>query len=595
MKKWCFAALVTIAAVLVPVSARAQGLALAPCTLPGSTVSARCGTFEVFENRHTKAGRRIALRVVVLPATGGQPTPDPIFYFAGGPGGSAVDVFAAAGSSYLASLRKDRDVVLVDQRGTGGSNALRCDLYGDRADMPAFFAQAFPLDRLRACRAELEKHADLTHYSTASAIEDVDDVRAALGYERINLYGGSYGSTAALAYLRQFPKRVRTATLLGVAPPDMKLPLPMARGVDNALARIAADVALDEGAHAEFPDPKADLTAALARLSTPVSVETANPFTGVRQTVTLSRRAFLDLVRIMLYQPESARWLPFVVHAAAAGEFGPFVTVGYQVFRTIEDLIARGEHFCVVCAEGVAYITDAEARAASAGTLYGDTRLAVYRDVCADWPKADVPASFATPVRSDAPVLLIAGEADPVTPPWLAEAAVASLPHGKLVVVPHTGHAFAFPCIDGLVAAFVAKGSVEGLDTGCLASIRRPPFVTSKLLAAAQRPSRTEAPPVAGERRWAGVLDVGAVKLRLVLRVVTTPGGTLAATMDSPDQSAYGLAVDAITMTATTVHFEMRALGATYDGTRPAESGDVTGTWTQGARSWPLVLAPVHE
>lgn len=586
-------AVIAIASVASPQTASAQRLKLGTCRLPDWNEDVRCGTYEVYENRGAKTGRKIAIRVVVLPATGDHRVADPIFYFAGGPGAGAVDLATRQGPSFLAILRRTRDIVLIDQRGTGQSNELKCDLYGDRGDMAPFFAGAFPLDRLQTCRAELEKRADLTLYTTQIAMEDADEIRDALGYETINVLGGSYGSTAALAYLRAFPKRVRTATVLGVAPPDMKLPLPMSKGVDNALAKVYGDVAADATAHGDFPAPEADLAAALHRLEKPVQVDAANPFTGKRQTVTLTRNTFVDLLRIMLYEPQATRWLPLSLHRAASGDFGLFVTVGYQVFRGVEDLIARGMHLSVICAEDVPFITDAEVRTATAGTVYGSGRMEAYRAACAAWPQGKVEASFATPVKSTAPVLLVAGEADPVAPPWLAEAAARSLPNGRLVVVPHTGHSFEFGCVNDLIASFIETGSVQGLDPSCLSAIRRPPFMTEAMLAAALHPQTAPKPVAEGEQRWEGVLDVGAAKLELVLRITTAADGKQTATMDSPDQNAYGLTIDSITWKGDDLHFEMRLLSAVYEGTRSADGTQIKGRWQQGGREWPLVLSKV--
>src|SRR5262249_11135156 len=246
--------------------------------------------------RQAKTGRKMSLKVVVLPALTEKAAPDPILYFTGGPGGSSTETITRAGKPYLASLRRERDLVFVDQRGTGGSNPLVCDLYPDKNDMAAYFSEVLSLDRLRACRAELEKVADLKLYSTSIAIDDLDEVRAALGYEKVNLYGASYGSTAALTYLRQYPQRVRTATILGVAPTDMKLPLPVIKGVQNAIDRLFADCAAEEKCRAAFPNLKGDLDAAIKRLEkAPARFEANNPFTRKSQQVTLARPVFGEL------------------------------------------------------------------------------------------------------------------------------------------------------------------------------------------------------------------------------------------------------------------------------------------------------------
>jgi pimeloyl-ACP methyl ester carboxylesterase len=566
---------------------------LETCRLQGWDSDVRCGTYEVFENRRAKAGRRIALRVVVLPARAARPAPDPVFYFAGGPGGSAVDTATKAGPSYLDDLRRDRDVVLVDQRGTGASNPLACALYGDKNDMTSYFGDLFAPDRVRACREELEKVADLKLYTTDVAMEDLDEVRAALGYDKINLYGGSYGSTAAMVYLRRFPQHVRTATLLGVAPPDMKLPLPFAKGVQNALDRLFADCAADARCHSAYPDPKAALLAALARFDAgPLKVETVNPITTKPQTVTLTRSTFVDLVRVMLYTPDFSSTLPLLLHQSARGEFGAFASVGYLYFRTLDDQIARGMHFGVVCAEDLAFIGDADVAREMTGTLYGDARMKAYRAMCEIWPRVAVPASFATPVKSNLPVLLISGEADPVTPPWLAAEAAKHFPNGRHVSVPHTGHAFGFDCVDDLVAAFVAKGSARDLDVSCLARIGRPPFVTEETVAAMRQSQEAEEsrPPAPGEEIWEGLLDVGAAKLRLRLRVSKAADGTLTGVVDSLDQNAMGLPIDAMTRKDGALRFEMSAIGARYEGAINADGSEIAGTWKQGSREWPLTF-----
>jgi len=564
-------------------------LHLETCRLPGWDENVRCGKYEVFENRKAKAGRKIALRLLVLPARSAHPAPDPIFYFMGGPGGSAVDVVKRSGPEMLANLRAERDIVFVDQRGTGESNPLQCNLQGDKNDMSAYFGDIFPIDKITACRDELGKIADLKLYTTTIAMEDLDEIRAALGYDTINLYGGSYGSTAAMVYMRNYPKHVRTATISGVAPPDMKLPLGFSKGVDNAIAKVFADCAADPKCGAAYPNLKGDLEASLHFFDKgPVKVETVNPLTRQPQTVMLPRHAFADIVRVMLYTPEYSQTLPLLVHQTAHGNFGSFVAAGYLYYRGFDDLIARGMHFCVTCAEDVPFVTDADIARETPGTFYGADRMQAYRKVCEVWPRGDTPKDFATPVKSDVPTLLIAGEADPVAPPWLAAEAARHLPNGRLVVIPHTGHAFEFDCVNALITAFVAKGSAKDLDPSCLARIARPAFVTDADVAAMQRPADTP-PASAVQENYEGVLDVGAAKLRLVLHV-WTEDGALKASVDSPDQNAFGLRVDTITRTDSTLHFEMAMIGAAYDATIASEGKRIDGRWKQGGRDWPLVF-----
>jgi pimeloyl-ACP methyl ester carboxylesterase len=589
----CFIPALTAVAQTQDPNAPRQKLALEPCRLPGWNEDVRCGQYEVYENREAKTGRKISLRVVVAPALSEKAAPDPVFYFAGGPGASAVDTFSRAGKGYLWGLRRERDLVFVDQRGTGGSNQLACNLYGNKNDMAAFFGELFAPERLRACRAELEKVADLKLYSTPIAMADLDDVRAALGYDKINLYGGSYGSTAALAYLRQYPQRVRTATVAGVAPTDMKLPLPFGKGVQNALEHVFADCAADEKCRAAFPAPMADLETAGKRLEkAPASFETVNPFTRQPQEVTLTREAFGEAVRVLLYLPRFSRWLPQLAHQAAQGKFELFASVAFESMRGPDDQIARGMHFSVVCGEDMQFIAASDAERELAGTFYGDYRLKAYRRACDIWPRSDTPASFATAVKSEAPVLLISGEADPVTPPWLAEAAARFLPNSRQIVIPHTGHFFAFPCVDGLIVSFVSKGTAKELDASCLAQIRRPAFVTEETLKAFAAPqinpqNKTEQ-AAANEQLWQGVLDTGSAKLRVALRLTQSADGKLTGKLDGPDQQAPGIPIDIISRQDRTLRFEMNLFAASYEGKLNAAGTEITGEWRRQGRSFPL-------
>jgi pimeloyl-ACP methyl ester carboxylesterase len=589
----CFIPAQTAVAQTQAPNAPRQKLALEPCRLPGWNEDLSCGRYEVYENREAKTGRKISLRVVVAPALSEKAAPDPIFYFAGGPGAGAIDNFSRAGKGYLAGLRRERDLVFVDQRGTGGSNQLACNLYGDKNDMAAFFGELFAPERLRACRAELEKVADLKLYSTPIAMADLDEVRAALGYDKINLYGGSYGSTAALAYLRQYPQQVRTATVVGVAPPDMKLPLPFGKGVQNALEHVFADCAADEKCRAAFPTSMADLETAGKRLEkAPASLETVNPFTRQPQKITLTREAFGEAVRVMLYIPEFSRWLPLLTHQAARGEFELFASVVFQCMRALDDQIARGMHFSVVCGEDMQFITDADAERELGGTFYGDYRLKAYRRACDIWARSDTPASFATPVKSEAPVLLISGEADPVTPPWLAEAAARHLPNSRHIVIPRTGHYFGFPCVDELIAAFVSKGTAKELDAPCLAQIRRPAFVTEEMLKAlanAQMNAQNKTnQAAANEQVWEGVLDTGSAKIRVALHLTQSADGKLTGKLDWPDQQVMGIPIDTISRQEQTLRFESNMAAASYEGKLNAAGSEITGELRLQGRSLPL-------
>jgi pimeloyl-ACP methyl ester carboxylesterase len=346
--------------------------------------------------------------------------------------------------------------------------------------MRGYFGEVMPLEWIRACREQLEKIADLKLYTTPIAMDDIDEVRSALGYDHINVYGGSYGSTTTLAYLRQHAEHVRTIAVFGVAPFTAKIPLSFSRGVQDAVDRLFADCAADAACHAAYPDLANEFKVVMAQFDKgPVEVSAVNPFTRIEQKVNVSRDAFVDSIRQVLYEPQLAAALPALIHLGAKGNLGPFVTNAFQVVAAISGRIARGMSFSVICGEDIPFITPEEIKTTSANSFYGDARVRPTMRACTDWPRARVESSFLDPVKSDKPALVIAGQLDPVTPPFLAEEVARTLSHSRLVVVPNATHS-SYDCVENMVADFIDKGTTEGLNVSCLNQIKRPPFLIVK-------------------------------------------------------------------------------------------------------------------
>lgn len=453
---------------------------LSPCRMPELQSKAWCGRYEVFEDRVSKRGRKIALNMIILPAFAEKPAPDPVFFFAGGPGQSAASLAGLLGEGPLAKIREQRDLVFLDQRGTGESNPLTCNLYSDDNDLSGYFEDMFPVSAVRACRERLEKVADLKQYTTSIAIDDLDDVRRALGYEKINLYGGSYGTTVALAYLRQYGKQVRSVILAGVAPTDLKLPLPFAKGAQYAIDHLMDDCAADTACRAAFPNLRAEFTSVLDRLAKkPASIGLINPLTQKTQRVQLGRGVFAERLRMMLYDRGPASMVPLLIHRAYQGDFGPFILAALPQARGIYQSLSLGMYFTVTCSENVPFITEEDVKRETNGTFLGDYRVRVHQGACREWPRANVPRQFTSAVESDAPVLLLSGEVDPASPHWLGVEVAHHLPNSLQATIPYGGHGYFSDCISNITAEFISKGSAKGLNTSCLQSVRRPPFVTT--------------------------------------------------------------------------------------------------------------------
>jgi len=452
-------------------------LTLVPCRLPGVPDEARCGTYEVFENRDARTGRKIALNVAVLPALGPDRLPDPIAFFDGGPGEPSVSD-AAWHEKNLKPLRLRRDILLVDARGTGRSAPLDCE-ESEAARLQGYLNDFLPLDQVRACRDLLQKRADLAQYTTAHIVDDMAEVSSALGYDKLNLMGTSYGTRAVLVFLRRHPERVRTATIFGVLPTDERGPLPAARNAQKALDAVFADCARDPACAGAFPDLRADLAAVLRRMEKPVRVEITDPDTGKNVSLVLTREGVTQTLRYMLYGDFGRPRIPLVFHQAAQGDYRALGEMA-TVFGTTVTGGSRGLYLSVTCAEDVAFIREEEIAPAVEGTFLGDFRIRRQIAACKEWPAARLGPEFLQPVVSDVPVLALSGERDPATPPEDGERVVRHLKKGRLIVVPHRAHGVVgvegSDCVVGVITQFIDTGSAERLNTACIERMPPVPF-----------------------------------------------------------------------------------------------------------------------
>jgi pimeloyl-ACP methyl ester carboxylesterase len=418
-----------------------------------------------------KSGRKIALHIMLLPAMSAKSEPDPFFGLAGGPGQSATEAFPTTG--YVAKVRELRDVVLVDQRGTGQSNPLLCSLQSlDNAQ--SILGDPYSQEKIRECRKESDKKADTTQYTTSVAADDLDEVRQAMGYDKINVFGGSYGTKAALVYLRLHGDHVRTLTLEAVTSPQFLIPLPFAKGVQSSVDGVIALCAADAACQKDYPDFRNEFKTLVERLEkSPAQFQINN------QSVTLSREMFVSKLRGLLYIPQFVSAFPFIIHSAYQGNWSPYGGATLTLAGALEGAVARGATFAAICAEDVPALTEAAIRRETAGTYLGDSQVRRFKSYCEAWGQAgSIPKDFYSPVRSPAPTLLISGALDPATPPETAKQAAQYLVNSRLITVKEGTHGTGSPCLDGLIAEFVKRGSVTGLDASCADQIHLPPFLT---------------------------------------------------------------------------------------------------------------------
>lgn len=449
---------------------------LSPCQGEDGPTDALCGRVEVFENRVAKSGRTISLKVVVWPALGNDPRPDPVFFLAGGPGQGAAKL-ARQVRELFRPIQAERDIVLVDQRGTGDSGALECRNDDDRL-ASINEPDEVGLARLKACLEGYD--ADPRLYTTPIAMDDLDDVRAFLGYERINIYGGSYGTRAGLVYLRQHGDRVRSIVLDGVAPPDMRLPLYVPRDGQRAIDRLLEDCAADAGCAAKYPNLAARVRQLFARLqAAPPTLRLVHPRTGVAESVKVDVGLVANLVFGALYSPLTSSMVPELLARAEQDDFQGMLALA-MVGEGTADNMSVGMQLSVICAEDVPRIAPGETERASEGSLFGQRLLMAHVKACDFWPRGEVPAGYYEPVVSDAPALVLSGDVDPITPPSWGALVSGKLSRATHLTAPFTGHGVASTgCGQRLIRRFVEQGSADGLDTSCLAALKRPPFFLS--------------------------------------------------------------------------------------------------------------------
>ncbi|MEZ4416954.1 MAG: alpha/beta hydrolase [Gemmatimonadota bacterium] len=442
----------------------AEAQTLSTCSDARLGEDARCGTMAVREDRSRPDGRMIDLNMVLLPASGASRA-EPLFLLAGGPGQAATDLAGLALGPF-APLRQTRDIVLVDQRGTGGSNPLDCPS-GSAEDPRKSFGALFRPAELAACAKRLSAHADLTLYRTDEVVADLDEVREALGYERVVLWGGSGGTRTALVWARSFPDRVAAMVLDGVAPTDFTAPSPYAPGVQRSWERVVEDCAAQPACAAAFPDLPGDLDRVLARfdagpVSTTVAVDENRAV-----PVTMTRGDFGYALRGLLYGARTVAYAPALVHGAAqSGDLSTFARLLWQRDVAVNQGVQVGVHFAIFCAEDVPFLTPA-ADAAAAGTFVGTYLLDQYRAACDAWPSEPVAAAYREPVRVDTPTLLFSGYYDPTTPAEQADHVARSLPNSRHIVVRDQAHGAEFGCGRPAVLAFLTRGSLEGLPEVC--------------------------------------------------------------------------------------------------------------------------------
>lgn len=455
---------------LLSLSAAVPALELEDCRISAGeafpSLKARCGTLTRPENPEDPDSPAITLRVAVVPALNLEPMPDPVVPIAGGPGQGTIEFYAGTSGAFE-PLRRDRDILLVDQRGTGDSSRMSCPVDDDFADTTLSTEEiaAYSTECLEAL-----PH-DPRYFTTSVAVSDLEAVREALGYPALNLYGISYGSRVAQHYARRYPATTRTVVLDGVVPPQLPLGPEIATESQAAVDRIFARCAEDPDCNERFPDLASRFAALRAQLDRqPVRVKSADPITGAFDTVTFGTAELAAALRLMAYNARTIALVPLLVHEAADGNYRPLVAHFQMNTSAIAEAMAMGMHNAVMCSEDVPYYSDDLVDdAALAASYMGPLQLEALEAICSAWPAGIVDPDLHTPLATDVPVLLLSGDADPITPPRYADMAAINLKKAWLLTGYHQGHGqITVGCMPRLIAEFVSDADLTDVDTSCM-------------------------------------------------------------------------------------------------------------------------------
>ncbi len=454
-------------------------LTLAACDLAqpnsGLSTAAWCGEFPVPENRDDPHSRTIKLKLAVLRSRAQVVSQDMLVFLAGGPGQAATDSIGTVAAT-LTPLLAHRHVLLLDQRGTGGSNALNCK-EPDETAAPG--DSTFDAAKLRAaaavCLQQLAGHADPRYYTTTIAAQDLEDVRKALGSPAFDLIGVSYGTRMAQQYLRRFPQAVRSVVLDSVVPNTAVLGEDFARNLDDALKAQFARCTAVPACKKQFGDPDQtlyQLRDALRANPHEVSFRDPQSYQTVRRV--LNEDALASVVRMFAYTPATAALLPLSIDAAAHGDVGPLLGQAKILAGELSELMGSGMQYSVICSEDADLLTP---RPQDAGTILGTRMIDSLKAVCSVWPRGTRPADFHQPLKTDKPVLLLAGQYDPVTPPRYAQAVAKGLPNARVLVLKGQAHSvMAAGCTPQLIQHFVEKLDPGTLDASCLDRLQPTPI-----------------------------------------------------------------------------------------------------------------------
>ncbi len=433
----------------------------------GGKIKAECGHFSVAENRQNPS-RMIDLNIAIVRSKSTKKLNDPIIMLAGGPGQSAVESYPMASSAFR-DILKTRDVVLVDQRGTGKSNPLKCEF--DEETQLAILADInlIPAE-IKKCVAKLD--ADTRYYTTTESIKDLEEVRKALKIEKWNLLGISYGTRKALTYMKLFPDSIRSVILDGVMPQQEAMPQSHEKNLVNALRLQFEQCKNQPACHEAFGDVEQQMWQLLEKVDTEKpKIRLQNFSTGEFEEMTLNKENVAIALRLFAYSANTMNLIPLMIAKANHGQPEVIASQSNMIGSLLSESMSNVE-MSILCAEDMPFYSE---YTLNENNLFGDF-IKNTKDNCAAWPHGTVDSSFKDPVISDLPVLLLSGELDPVTPPSFAELTMQTLSNSQHLIAKGQGHnVFPLGCMPDIITDFIQDPEQE-LDIECMNDFDYTPF-----------------------------------------------------------------------------------------------------------------------
>ena len=400
---------------------------------------------------------RVGVHLTLLENFTSNPEPNPLVVIAGGPGQAGSDMLVAMGNAI--EQRRNRSVVLYDQRGTGLSvPRLDCtqlaaaELDENPFNNPTFDPEVALAQRIHACRdGFIEQGIDLSAFDTRHATIDLRQIRKALGLKHWNLFGTSYGTRVALDAMRVDPEGIRAVVLNSTLPTATQFDAHHLGERPRIFERLYADCAADEGCTANYADLRGSLRRVAAHLEeAPIRLQFRDPET---RAIVRKEVAWPDIMTIlyghMSFAASSAAVPRFIAELAQVVD-GRLSLDDDQVARMFQsitgkivDSMALGMHLSVKCREDFAGLDGgALAGVMERHAFYFPDRApyAIYEKACPIWDVGLVDPSFAEPVESGIPTLRLSGDVDPLTPIVWAKEAASGLPNAQMITFRGVGH-----------------------------------------------------------------------------------------------------------------------------------------------------------